>query len=513
MSYDGLLAKTSSIIFRPGGVAGGLVVTTWAEVQVFVALRLGTCIVYVDDSLGAAHVPATSGITDFFGKGEIRAFRNDRNYNALTVDDGATLKNLFRIAGTVFVLGATVGAVPALDWDFTGGQPNFFIEETAFVGNSPAATQPIISVPAAKQIWIYCRSSGGVLMEANHTLITIGAGGVCGLWSEGGALEASFGTFGLPATWAGGVGTSSLLYDSITLSVSGIIPLAGSAGTNLIRQMDSNLVEMSFNASANNVLANLIALAALPTAGTLPISVDGFGGTGGGGGGASGAIGNGGGGSGGCVWQSGWVDHNLAHPLNVVIGIAGGAGAAGVAPGGNGGDGTDGGPSSVLDATTGFTLASLQGSSGGKGGLAAGGGGNGGGTYAGASISSTIAAGFSAASFGGPGGANGGAHPGLPGQKGLVSLPNAATVAFAGGTAGASAGGQGGGGGGGGMGPFANGGAGGNATANVGGAGGASTANLGNGAGGGAGGTGAADNGGAGGPGALGFVRLRFIAP
>ena len=51
MSYDTILAKSRSIIFRPGGVSGGLVVTTWAEVQTFNALRQGAIVLYVDDSI------------------------------------------------------------------------------------------------------------------------------------------------------------------------------------------------------------------------------------------------------------------------------------------------------------------------------------------------------------------------------------------------------------------------------------------------------------------------------
>lgn len=500
MSYDTILAKSPSIIFRPGGVSGGIVANTWAEVQAFVALRQGACIVYVDDSLAAAHVPAASGITDGFGRLEIRPHFSTQ-YPTLTVDDGATLKSLYRISAPIFLELDCRSATPSLDWNYAFGPPSFFIEGGALIGNAATATQPAAVVPVGKSlVWSFLNHSGSYMGAAAIALIDLsGAGSTLAVY----AFTATFST-GLLVT--GGVGTSaSYNYDSTTLNMTNGLP-AMTAAVNTFRQTDSHAVMMSFNASANNVLAGV-----LPAVGTLAVTIEGFGGAGGGGGGAAGATGNGGGGSGACAWQSATFDFNLTHRLDVVIGTAGGAGGAGVAPGGNGGNGTDGGPSSALDFTTGFTLASLQGSSAGTGGLAAGGGGNGGGTYGGASISPTTAAGFSAASFGGPGGANGGAHPGLPGQKGLVSLPGAATVAFAGGVGGTSVGAQGGGGGGGGMGPFANGAAGGNATANVGGAGGASTANSGNGAGGGAGGAGAADNGGAGGAGALGFVRLRFV--
>src|SRR5271155_1084848 len=143
MSNLNILAKSPSIIYRPGGVAGGLVVTTWAQVQKFVAARQGAAIVYVDDSIvSPAHVPAATGVTDFLGRGEIRPYRQDfENFSTLVVDSGATLKGLFRLAGTVDVLADTQGATPGFDWDYTPNGvgtplPTLFVCDAASIGTT-----------------------------------------------------------------------------------------------------------------------------------------------------------------------------------------------------------------------------------------------------------------------------------------------------------------------------------------------------------------------------------------
>ncbi|HYX20193.1 MAG TPA: hypothetical protein VFA98_05055, partial [Thermoanaerobaculia bacterium] len=98
--FDSLLAKTPFIIYRPGGTTGGVTVTTWAQVQEFIALRQGTVIVYVDDSIvSPALVPGATGVTDCQGRVLFRpAIVDSLSYSVLQVEDGATLHNVYAIA-------------------------------------------------------------------------------------------------------------------------------------------------------------------------------------------------------------------------------------------------------------------------------------------------------------------------------------------------------------------------------------------------------------------------------
>ncbi len=65
MSYDAILARSPYIIYQPGGTPGGLTVTTWAQVQKFIAARQGSVTVFVDSSIvSPAPVDAATGITE-----------------------------------------------------------------------------------------------------------------------------------------------------------------------------------------------------------------------------------------------------------------------------------------------------------------------------------------------------------------------------------------------------------------------------------------------------------------
>jgi len=95
MSYDAILARSPSIIYRPGGVAGGLVVTTWAQVQKFIAAREGAVTVFVDDSIiSPALVPGATGVTEGFGRLILDVYAGDSDaFSVLQIEDGATISN------------------------------------------------------------------------------------------------------------------------------------------------------------------------------------------------------------------------------------------------------------------------------------------------------------------------------------------------------------------------------------------------------------------------------------
>lgn len=523
MSYDTILAKSPGIIYRPGGVAGGLVVTTWTEVQAFVALRQGAVTVYVDDSIvSPAHVPAASGVTDFFGRGELRPYRQDAlNYSTLVVDSGATLKGIFRLAGTIEVFADTQGAVPAFDFDYTVNvlgtvpQPALFLDDAAFFGNTVTATQPAIVVPNDTAFLIFMTDRAGFFMQSAAVLVhTTNAASTFSLNANTSEVIGFGSTFG---NLSDGPGITQFQFDSSTLNTTlSPVPPVFSTATTTREQLDTHQVTVTFLASAANVLGTFN----LPATGTIHVKFEGFGGTGGGGGGQGGGAGPGvgGGGSGGSQYQLGSFDHNLAHPLNITVGAAGAPGVAGAAGGGAGTNGGDGGATLATDPIANVTLFVLQGSSGGQGGAVSGGSpGRGGATYPGGTLIPSVnevggppyGSGFIAA--GGKGGLS--ATAGLAGQRTLAAalIPGGGNF-WAPGTGGASAVGEGGGGGGGGSGIFAPAGPGGDGAAVGSNPGVGAAPNSGAGVGGGSGGAGAADPGGAGATGVTGWARISFIA-
>jgi len=272
-------------------------------------------------------------------------------------------------------------------------------------------------------------------------------------------------------------------------------------------------VEMIFTASANNVLSALQSAGTIPSTGTIPITMEGFGGTGGGGGGTGGtnaAPGGGAGGSGGAMYQTGTFDCNLADPLNIVIGAGGTPGAGGAAGGGLGTTGGDGGATEAIDGTTTVVLASFVGSSGGS--FI----GRGGANYAGGVVVPRITDAFAPYGNGFPAGGGEGGLAGSNGTNGQGTYQNfnvtVPPARWTGGAGGATTPAEGGGGGGGGAGPFASGGAGGagQPAGTPGGNGVGVAANTGAGVGGGAGGTSNTDAGGSGATGSTGWCKIRL---
>jgi hypothetical protein len=517
MGYDPILARSDSIIYQPGGVASGITVTNWAQVQEFIALRTGACTVIVDDSIvSPAPVPAVSGTTECFGRVQFQPWRIDSiNYTVLEIEDGATLSNVFGWENMEVRCGSQ--SVPSLTFS---GTPNggYLILYDALLTQATTATQPAIVIPPGKSLGILMDTATGIV-GAGFTAITVP------LVSIGAGSSLAIGCFNnsyLYNNYASGGATSNifLAIDDSSLWVTNPIGQAnfptvpaftGTYTKDLSATLPTN-VTMSFTASALNVLATLQADGLLPMTGDVTIEAEGYGSTGGGAGGTAGgaAPGIAGGGSGGALLQRSRFVHNLADPLTVGIGLGGTGGAGGIAPNGAGSDGAASNPSTCQDATTLVNLVSFAGSQQGSAT------GHGGASYAGAFIptSSDLVSGYGAGfvAAGGKGGIA--ATDGTDGQDNLTQqLVPGATGRYLPGTGGTTAAGQGGGGGGGGAGVQAPGGLGGNGqpSGTPGGNGSGVAPNSGAGAGGGAGGAGAGDNGGDGGTGSDGLMGLKLL--
>lgn len=237
MSNLNILAKSPYIIYRPGGTPGGLVVTTWAQIQKFIAARQGAVIVYVDDSITTpALVPGATGVTPCFGRVEFRPYAVDgTTFAVLQVEDGATLQDLYAVRGMELRCNCR-SATPSLTYTIapTGGDLNLF--DFANLSNAATATQPALVIAAGKQFFLLATTSFFTLNAPAVPLIAIAATGVFN-------LEVFDGT-GIPnGLVSGPVGASfSLVYDNSSASLfptPGALPTQPAfTGTFLSRNLD-----------------------------------------------------------------------------------------------------------------------------------------------------------------------------------------------------------------------------------------------------------------------------------
>jgi hypothetical protein len=91
----GASSELDGIVFRPGGVAGGNVYTTWATAFAAALATNDTTTIYVDSSMAPATVPAGA----WNGQGVLTLAAFNVGLDALAVDDGGTLEELQAIEG------------------------------------------------------------------------------------------------------------------------------------------------------------------------------------------------------------------------------------------------------------------------------------------------------------------------------------------------------------------------------------------------------------------------------
>ena len=164
-----ILGVQNGLIFQPGGTPGPQVVTTWAEVQDFISLTNGACVVYVDDTFQSpALVPGSSGITDCAGKTEFREHLSDSvNWSVLQIEPGATLRNVAFVS-TIEIRCNAQGGAPSLDWT---GSPNggaLYMDDYAKLSRAATATSAGIVITSGS-FGLFGRlaviGEGGVVLE------------------------------------------------------------------------------------------------------------------------------------------------------------------------------------------------------------------------------------------------------------------------------------------------------------------------------------------------------------
>ena len=211
MSYNPT-STFDAIIYRPGGTSGSDVKATWAEVKTFIqASSNGKCIVYVDDSIvSPALVNAATGTTDCKGRVEIRpALSNALNPVFLQIENGATLRDVYAIIGSIEVDGDAQGATPSFSFSASAGE--IVLLDGGAMGNALTATAPIVSITPGSEFAAYL-NRGNVFQNAAAPLIDVPAGATFAIV----ALSAS----GINANIVQGAGTYFFSYDNTTAFVS-----------------------------------------------------------------------------------------------------------------------------------------------------------------------------------------------------------------------------------------------------------------------------------------------------
>lgn len=164
--------------------SGGNVFKTWAEVQTYIAAATVPFNLWMVDSGGGfgAEIPGT-GVTDFKGLVTMRGLNKSGGETVVlvTVDDGATLRDLFEYVNCEIVTNGTV--LPA--FDYTGSFVRvFFINTTLFVAGPIAA----YDVPTGKNVQYFLINPSGFVAQAfqgGPNVVTIQNGGFFSLVSQG----------------------------------------------------------------------------------------------------------------------------------------------------------------------------------------------------------------------------------------------------------------------------------------------------------------------------------------
>lgn len=163
----------NNVIYQPGGTSNGPVVATWEEVKAFIALKSGACIIYVDDSITSpALVPATAGVTECFGRVELRPFKVDSIiFSVLEIEDGATLSNLYQVTDLELRLNCQ-SATKSLTWTGTPNGGFLILWQFGYLSMATTATQPGISVIAGQTVLIQA-DNNGIIYGQDFTTFTV----------------------------------------------------------------------------------------------------------------------------------------------------------------------------------------------------------------------------------------------------------------------------------------------------------------------------------------------------
>jgi hypothetical protein len=217
---------TPSVVFRPGGVAGGNVYTTWASMMADLAQFQGPKDIYVDDSLAAAHVTA--------GAWNLDLCTLIGNFNSptetLIFDVGATITaTQWWIRNGLVCQSVSTAAV----WTTTGAFSIVYLDGGSNIQSAAAPAVPFITSGSTTET-VVTLTSDSFLGDGTHAVLNVPAGKptFVNLFS-GSTLDAAAST---------GAGTRQASYDSSStvsdttfalnyLPTANLVTVSGNTGT------------------------------------------------------------------------------------------------------------------------------------------------------------------------------------------------------------------------------------------------------------------------------------------
>ncbi len=163
----GASGSTNPLIFQPGGVASGNIVTTAAAVAAALTAANGALTILIDDSLGAPTIPA-GVVWNGHGSAVLSPRRDKVNTSTgtttlLTVADTAQLLDFKMFDGPVTV-NAQSKTTPAINFTYAA-VPNFAIfimRDAAGIQLDATATAPAITIPAGDGLFFLTYDSPSI---------------------------------------------------------------------------------------------------------------------------------------------------------------------------------------------------------------------------------------------------------------------------------------------------------------------------------------------------------------
>lgn len=207
---------SAGLVLKPGGVASGNVVTTWAEVMAFVGVNEAALISLDASASGFAPFTPPPGVYNMRGA-TLGGVSPATGQATINVSDGVDFQNLSGITSGL-VLNSLHTLTPALTWTVVPGQPNvFMVGLGANILNGGAV--PAIEVLAGN-IFVLSSTPGAQIGAGPFAtpLVNVAATGVVLLVSLWGTLQAN---------WLSGAVGSTLVYQILTSNLSPVpaVPL------------------------------------------------------------------------------------------------------------------------------------------------------------------------------------------------------------------------------------------------------------------------------------------------
>jgi len=200
----------NGVIWRPGGVAGGNVFTTWATAYAAVAAVQGATTLYIDSSIAPAVVDP--GTWNGFGCAKIATYSREASAGGyiFTISNGATFHDWYGFDGALALCQSSVGS-PSFTFSLFG---SFSLIGFATIALDAAATGPAIQIPAGggPGEFAIVASLGGLDNSANPGIAVVGVavGGFAAFYLSG--FSQTHWSFLLTGNEIGGPVGSNVIY-------------------------------------------------------------------------------------------------------------------------------------------------------------------------------------------------------------------------------------------------------------------------------------------------------------